>query len=87
MSTGMGATTQSSLIVLESLKRQNSRLFLKSGRERVPTMRNTNEKLEQTVLNKRNQEDTPKMKVGGNQLKNLQGEERPQLRRKKKEFG
>ena len=50
-------------------------------------MRNTNEKLEQTVLNKRNQEDTPKMKFGGNQLRKLQGEERLQLRRKKKEFG
>ena len=50
-------------------------------------MRNTNKKLEQTVLNKRNQEDTQKMKFGGNQLQKLQGEERPQLRRKKKEFG
>ena len=50
-------------------------------------MRNTNEKLEQTVLNKRNQEDTPKMKFWGNQLQKLQGEERLQLRRKKKEFG
>ena len=50
-------------------------------------MRNTNEKLEQTVLNKRNQEDTPKMKFGGNQPQKLQGEERLQLRRKKKEFG
>ena len=50
-------------------------------------MRNTNEKLEQTVLNNRNQEDTPKMKFGGNKLQKLQGEERPQLRRKKKEFG
>ena len=73
--------------MLESLKRHNSRLFLKSGREKVPTMRNTNEKLEQTVLNKRNQEDTLKMKFGGNQLQKLQGEERLQLRRKKKEFG
>ena len=27
-------------------------------------MRNTKEKLEQTVLNKRNQEDTPKMNFG-----------------------
>ena len=36
-------------------------------------MRNTNEKLEQTVLNKRNQEDTPKMKFGGNQLQKLEG--------------
>ena len=50
-------------------------------------MRNTNEKLEQTILNKRNQEDTTKMKFGGNQLQKLQGEDRPQLRRKKKEFG
>ena len=50
-------------------------------------MRNTIEKLEQIVLNKRNQEDTPKMKFGGNQLQKLQGEERLQSRRKKKEFG
>ena len=50
-------------------------------------MRNTNEKLEQTVSNKRNQEDTPKMKFGGIQLQKLQGKERQQLRIKKKEFG
>ena len=50
-------------------------------------MRNTNEKLEQTVLNNRNQEDTPKMKFGGNQLQKLQGKERQQLRKNKKEFG
>ena len=50
-------------------------------------MRNTNEKLEQTVLNRRNQEDTPKMKFGGNQLQKLQGKERQQLRKKKTEFG
>ena len=51
-------------------------------------MRNTNEKLEQTVLNKKKfKEDTPKMKFGGNQLQKLEGKERQQLRRKKKEFG
>ena len=54
-------------------------------------MRNINEKLEQTVLNtkKKNifKEDTPKMKFGGNQLQKLEGKERQQLRRKKKEFG
>ena len=36
---------------------------------------------------KRNQEDTPKMKFGGNQLQKLQGKERQQLRREKEEFG
>ena len=50
-------------------------------------MRNTNEKLEQIVLNNRNQEDTPKMKFRGNQLQKLQGKERQQLRKKKKELG
>ena len=50
-------------------------------------MRNTNEKLEQMVSNKRNQEDVPKMKFGEIQLHKLQGKERQQLRRKKKEFG
>ena len=43
-------------------------------------MRNINEKLKQTVLN-------TKMKFGGNQLQKLEGKERQQLRRKKKEFG
>ena len=65
MPTGMGATNPSSLRVLESLKRQNIILFLKGGREKVPTMRITNEKLEQTILNRRNQEDSPRMKFGG----------------------
>ena len=66
MPTGMGATiTQSSLRVLESLKRQNITLFLNGDREKVPKVRNANEKWEQTMLNRRNQKDTPKMKFGG----------------------
>ena len=73
--------------MFESLKGQNIRLFLKSERERVPAVRNTNEKFEQMVSNKRNQEDAPKMKFGEIQLHKLQGKERQQLRRKKKEFG
>ena len=65
MPTGMGATNPSSLRVLESLNRQNIILFLKGGKEKVPTMRSTNEKLEQTMLNRRNKKDTLKMKFGG----------------------
>ena len=51
--------------MLESLKRQNIALFLNGGREKVPTARSTNEKWERTILNRRNQDDTPKMKFGG----------------------
>ena len=65
MPTGMGATNPKFARVLEILKRQNIILFLKCGREKVPTMRITNEKLEQTILNRRNQEDSPRMKFGG----------------------
>ena len=50
-------------------------------------MRNKNDKLEQTVLNKGNQEDTLKMKFGGNQLQKLQEKERQQLKREKEKFG
>ena len=60
-----GFVTQSWLRVLESLKRQNIILFLKGGREKVPTMRSTNKKLEQTILKRKNQEDSPRMKFGG----------------------
>ena len=65
MPTGMRVTNQSSLRVLESLKRQNIIFFLKCGGEKVPTKRITNEKLEQTTLNRRNQEDSLRMKFGG----------------------
>ena len=68
--------------MLESLNRQNIILLMKGGKEKVPTMRSTNEKMEQTMLNRRNKKDTPKKKVWGNQLKELQEKGRQQLNKK-----
>ena len=70
--------TQSSLRVLESLKRQNIALFLNGCREKVSTIKSTNVKLEQTILNRR----FPKDEVWGNQIKKLQGKGRQQLSKK-----
>ena len=49
-------------------------------------MRNTNKKVEQTVLNTKIQRRYPKDEVRGDQIQKLQGKERKQLRRKRKEF-
>ena len=65
MPTGMGATNPKLAKSVRKPKKINIILFLKSGREKVPTKRITNEKLEQTILNRRNQEDSPRMKFGG----------------------
>ena len=50
-------------------------------------MRNTNEKLEQTVLNTKIQRRYPKDEVWGKSTIEVGRKERQQLRRKKKEFG
>ena len=50
-------------------------------------MRNTNEKLEQTVLNTKIQRRYPKDEVWGKSTTEVGRKERQQLRRKKKEFG
>ena len=79
--------------MLENLKRQNIALFLNGDtEEKVPTMRSTNEKLEQTIVNIRNHEDSPRMKFGGTKYrsckkKKKKKEEGSSYVRKKKEFG
>ena len=65
MPTGMGATNPKFAKSVRKPKKTEHDIIPNGGREKVPTMRSTNEKLEQTILNRRNQEDTPKMKFGG----------------------
>ena len=69
MPTGMGATNPKfAKSVRKPKKTDNFKflgVFLNGCREKVPTMRSTNVKLEQTILNRRNQEDSPRMKFGG----------------------
>ena len=66
MPTGMGATNPKfSKSVRKPKKTEHYTFPEKWQRKKVPTMRITKEKLEQTTLNRRNQEDSPRMKFGG----------------------
>ena len=66
MSTGMGATNPKfAKSVRKPKKTEHCTILEWWQKKKVPTMRSTNVKLEQTILNRRNQEDSPRMKFGG----------------------
>ena len=65
MPTGMGATNPKFAKSVRKSKKTEHYIFPERWQRKVPTMRITNEKLEQTILNRRNQEDSPRMKFGG----------------------
>ena len=67
MPTGMGATNPKFAKSVRKPKKTEHYTFPEKWqrKKKVPTMRITKEKLEQTTLNRRNQEDSPRMKFGG----------------------
>ena len=67
MPTGMGATNPKFAKSVRKPKKAEYYTFPErwQRKKKVPTMRITNEKLEQTTLNRRNQEDSSRMKFGG----------------------
>ena len=78
MSTGMRATNPKFAKSVRKPKKTEHCTIPECCREKVPTMRSTNVKLEQTILNR----GFPKDEVWGNQIKKLQGKGRQQLRKK-----
>ena len=65
MPTGMGATNPKFAKSVRKPKKIEHCTIPEGWQRKVQTMRSINEKWEWTILNRTNQEDTPKMKFGG----------------------